>query len=187
MNPLLKPHLKEIPHNGLPCVTRVSKNRFTPTMGTEFRHVITTQLEIEEKDIYNERDWGFDISHFLGDDEPNAYQFGFCICGKEIKHIRYILYKPQGIYFQVGNDCIEKNLEQLYKNIKKTVKELKRYRQCIRCGEYKIKKDKPDWQTKCKECYIVTVKSSRGCSDCGKALIDKPTWQTKCYSCYSRK
>lgn len=195
MNPILKPHFIESQHNHCPCIVRIDSQRFTKTMETEFKHILKVQLRLDSTDW---SDWEYDLSHFIKDNEDDIC-LGYCICGKDITHCRYIKYKPQNIYFQVGMDCIKKNLTELHEVIAEEIKDERamirkknKFRQCVSCREFLIKIDSPSYYIKCKECYTLDKpvyheeNIFRQCCDCKEFNISKtlPLYHTKCKECY---
>jgi hypothetical protein len=180
---------------------RISKKLITANMGLEFLHVLRKQLNISDEEEFNERDWYYDIKNFIKDDSAELDAINeFCICGKPIKKLRYIKYKPQNIFFQVGTDCIQKNLSQLYDLIKEDVKEYKKKqsareknRECKDCGEFNIKHTEPLYKTRCLECYknksqVLIQKDEEPLKECAlcetRLSIVTPSWKTLCATCY---
>lgn len=186
MNPELINHFILETYNGSSCLIRTNPKLITFNMGTEFYHILNTQLQTQSED----NDWKYDYQ------VKSENETEYCICGKKIENLVHIKYCPQNLWFQVGMDCIQKNLNPIYERIKEEIKEKKRkekFRQCVACEDFVIRIDEPTWKTKCKSCFKDGIDENpefyRMCKYCEDLSILKtePEWKTKCKTCYKEE
>jgi hypothetical protein len=108
-------------------ITRVKKDNYLKNMKDEFIFVIQFFIKKQLKDT-KESEW---IYRYKEGGEKNSGHL--CICTHDISNLCEIEYIPLNIVFVVGNECVKKNLPDLYlfskeihKKRKKVIKELKK-------------------------------------------------------------
>lgn len=124
--------------------------------------------------------------------EENCY----CACGHTIHNLFELKSTPNQTKLIVGCDCIKKviilnpKLEQSLKDAKKKITNMKKYRACVDCNEFKILKKLPAYNKRCLECWKADLEKKkethRQCVSCGSYNIKdtEPSWKKRCSYCY---
>lgn len=122
--------------------------------------------------VDNDEDW-YEIDLYLYEYNHFLKQKWQCICGKELKHIRAVKNRNNGIILILGSTCI-KYFTGILIIKKKNRKRSRSLKFCENCNS-------PSKKKLCGYCKELLLKK---CEYCDKLKIEKTEWQTFCPKCY---
>ncbi len=197
---------KDVKHNNKKCRKRIVTNTSKHTSDEEFMSFMK-KCGITPEIMQDQNAWSYDYIHFHHNTEKDKEKPGLCPCGKRIKHVIYVLYQPMDLYFQIGHDCLEKNLYWIHQLIEldkqrehlnrltrtktKQTKPSELYRMCLACHQKNIHFSEPQKKIRCKTCFAnfvpVDKKYFRSCNTCERFVILKtePEFRVQCLNCFT--
>lgn len=137
----------------------------------------------------------------LSEQDPQIYR---CICGQNVTGVHYLKHKTNGNILQLGGDCLRKYTfqselgDEVQTWLAYRRRHLRKNRQCLSCGEFKLPALAPSFKRTCTRCYRAKADLSEQlvnlhldakvgkCRKCQHEFIRKEgeTWKTLCGRCY---